>query len=76
MSQPTTASECLRLMFQATLDGDYARRDRLAERCVKLIDAEDHAARVERALAVDFYVTARGQVVPTKTMAMAAGEIH
>lgn len=76
MSNPTTAQECLRMMFQATLRGDYATRDRLAERGKKLIAAEDHAARVQRALSVDFYVTARGVAVPTKAMARAAGELH
>lgn len=76
MSQPSTASEALRLAFQAILRGDYAERDRILERAKRLIDAEDRAARVERALSVDFYVTRKGTVIPTQAMARAAGEIH
>lgn len=76
MSHPITAQECLRLAMAALLRGDLAERDRLCERGARLIDAEDRAARVQRALEVDFYVTARGVAVPTKTMAMAAGELH
>lgn len=76
MSQPRTASEGLRSAYQAILRGDYAERDRILARTTKLIDAEERAARVERALAVNFYVTAAGTAIPTPLLARAAGEIH
>lgn len=72
----TTAKECLQAAFQATIRGDYAERDRLCKRGATLADAEHHAAAVERVLAVDFFVTARGIVIPTLTMAKAAGAIQ
>lgn len=71
-----TSAGCLRAAFQAVLAGNYAERDRLCERAKVLLQAENHAAAVQRVLAVDFYVTARGDVVPTKRMAKAAGAIQ
>jgi hypothetical protein len=73
---PSTASEGLCMAFQATLNGDYALRDRLCERTRRLIEAEDHAARVQRVLSVNFYIDAKGTVYPTVLLARAAGEIH
>lgn len=46
MSHPSTASEALRLAFQAILRGDYAERDRILERAKRLIDAEEKANAV------------------------------
>lgn len=76
MTSPSTPSEGLRMAFQATLRGDYSERDRLVERTRRLIDAEDHATRVQRALSINFYVDAKGTVYPTVLLARAAGEIH
>lgn len=76
MTQPSTASEALRLAYQAILRGDYAERDRILERARRLIEAEDRVARIECALSVDFYVKANGVAIPTPLLARAAGEIH
>lgn len=76
MTQPTTSGDCLKAGWAALLKGDTAERDRMVARARTLMAAEDHAARVERVLSVDFYVTARGTAVPTKTMAQAAGELN
>ncbi len=71
-----TSDGCMRLAFQAILRGDTAERDRLCERARVLIAAEGQAEAVERVLAVDFYVTRAGVVVPTTRMAAAAGAIQ
>lgn len=76
MTNPTTAKDCLRDAMQAILRGDYAERDRLCKRAQALLAAEDHAAAIERVMAVDFYVTRRGTVIPVQRMAQAAGVVH
>lgn len=76
MTETTTSEACLRAAFQALLHGDTAERDRLCERAKVLLDAEHKASAVERVMAVDFYVTPSGEVVPTKAMARAAGALH
>jgi hypothetical protein len=76
MTQPSTASEALRLAYQAILRGDYAERDRILERATRLIEAEEKGNAVQRVLAVDFYVKANGVAIPTPLLARAAGEIH
>lgn len=71
-----TAKECLQAAFQAVLRGDTGERDRLCERGKVLLEAEHKASAIQRVMAVDFYVTARGVAVPTVRMARAAGVIH
>lgn len=76
MTDTTTSQACLQAAFQALLHGNTAERDRLCERAKALLDAEHKASAVERIMAVDFYVTAHGEAVPTKAMAQAAGALH
>lgn len=71
-----TAKGCLEMAFAALLRGDLDERDRLCKRGALLADAEEKAGRVERVLAVDFYVTAAGISIPTRAMARAAGAIQ
>ncbi len=71
-----TSTDCMRAAFQAVLRGDYAERDRLLDRARALISAEGQAAAMERVLAVDFYATRGGTIIPTKLMAARAGALQ
>ena len=71
-----TSEECLKNAFSAILRGDYAERDRLCDRAKALMQAEEHAAKVERVMSADFYVTSAGKVYPTVAMAKAAGALQ
>jgi hypothetical protein len=73
---PITSADCLHAAMSALLRGDTTERDRLCERAKRLIDAEDHAARVERVLSVDFYVRADGVAISTVAMARTVGAIQ
>ena len=70
---PATSSDCLRAAMSALLRGDTTERDRLCERASRLLDAEEHAARVERVLSVDFYVREDGVAISTVAMARTVG---
>ena len=76
MINPATSHECLQDAWAALLKGDTSERDRLLRRAETLLKAEAQADAVERALKVDFYVTAKGIAVPTLTMARAAGALQ
>ncbi len=67
-----TSEECMQAAFAAILRGDYAERDRLAERAKALLAAEMQADAVQRVMAIDFFVTAGGHAIPTSAMAKAA----
>ena len=71
-----TSDGCMRLAFQAILRCDYEERDRLCDRAKLLIKAEGEASAMERVMAVDFYVTCGGCVIPTARMAKVAGAIQ
>lgn len=75
-ADPTTSTGCLGAAMQALLRGDTTERDRLCDRANMLLLAEEHAAKVKRLLAVDFYVNRRGEVIPTRLMARAARAIN
>ena len=71
-----TTEDCMKAAWQAILKGDYAERDRLCERAKILLEAENNAYKVERALSVDFYVSNIGECIPIKIMTKAANVIQ
>jgi hypothetical protein len=76
MTDPSTSADCIRAAWTALTKGNKAERDRLLDRAKLLLAAEENSSAVQRVLAVDFYVTARGVAYPSINMARAAGLIH
>lgn len=76
MKPPSSAHDALRAAFAACLAGDTRTQHAMLDRGRALLAAEDHAARVQRALSVDFYVNARGVAYPSRVLAKAAGDLQ
>lgn len=72
----TTSKESLKAAWGALLRGDMAERDREVERGRMLLEEEHKADAIQKLLAVDFYVTKSGSVIPTATIAKAANVIN
>ena len=66
----------MKAAFDALLRGDRAERDRLCARAEKLLAAETHGAKVQKALTIDFYVNRRGTAYSSRAMARAAGDLQ
>jgi hypothetical protein len=71
-----TSEDCMRGAFAAILRGDYAERDRLADRASQLMAAEMKAQKIQEVMVTDFFVTAHGIAIPTTVMLKQVGVLN